>query len=169
MPEDRWRRAREFISCFYKAEERAESIKVEIIHEVALQQQQKQEEEEEEEESGEKGKEGLKVKQDVEIGGGGGGTLVRKDFNLRLAARRWLEGDPDPSAVNPPDPQRGRAARYLTHMMMQSAQGLQNSCARCGLQMQRGEKWRRRRRRSKMWRCRRRKRWRWLSHRERGW
>lgn len=61
MPEDRWRRAREFISCFYKAEERAESIKVEIIHEVALQQQQEEEGEEEE----------LKVKQDVEVRGGG--------------------------------------------------------------------------------------------------
>lgn len=62
MPEDRWRRAREFISCFYKAEERAESIKVQIIHEVALQQQQQEEEGEEEE---------LKVKQDVEVRSGG--------------------------------------------------------------------------------------------------
>lgn len=123
MPEDRWRRAREFISCFYKAEERAESIKVEIIHEVALQQQQEEEGEEEE----------LKVKQDVEVRGGG--TLVRKDFNLRLAVRRWREGDPDPSAVNPPKPTTGLVAPYLTHMMMQSTQRLQNSCDRCGLQM----------------------------------
>lgn len=96
MPEDRWRRALEFISCFYKAEERAESIKVEIIHEVALQQQQQEEEGEEEE---------LKVKQDVEVKWGGG-TLVRKGFNLRPAVRRWREGDPDPSAVNPPNPQQ---------------------------------------------------------------
>lgn len=48
MPEDRWRRVREFICCFYKAEERAESIKVEIIHEVVLQQQRQEEEDEEE-------------------------------------------------------------------------------------------------------------------------
>lgn len=46
MPEDRWRRVREFICCFYKAEERAESIKVEIIHEVVLQRQEEEDEEE---------------------------------------------------------------------------------------------------------------------------
>lgn len=63
MLEDRWRRVGEFICCFYKAEERAESIKVEIIHEVALQQQQVEEEEE------------LKVKQGVGVKGG---TLVGK-------------------------------------------------------------------------------------------
>lgn len=37
---------REFICRFYKAEEGAESIKVKIIHEVALQQQSEEEEEE---------------------------------------------------------------------------------------------------------------------------
>lgn len=103
MPEDRWRRVREFICCFYKAEERAESIKVEIIHEVALQQGQLQQQRRQVEEGWGEG------------GGGGGGRaqgearcgskgrhVGQKDFNLRLVVKRWREGDPDPTGLAAP-------------------------------------------------------------------
>lgn len=82
MPEDRWRRVREFICCFYKAEERAESIKVKIIHEVALQQGQLQQQQRQVEEGGE----GVGVW--GEGGAQGEARCGQKDFNLRLVVKR---------------------------------------------------------------------------------